>query len=156
MCVLGARTLLYPEYRGNGVLASLGNIVENAHVGLLFLGFSGDRIGLHVNGHARIVDNEDLVARSGELPDAVLAGLLDSGGRRPERWVEVDVVEAYLHCSEHIPRMVRDADDRQAWGTDDVVRKGGDHLKAKHSPRPWVQAPAVAGTATGDGAAALP
>jgi hypothetical protein len=35
---------------------------------------------------------------------------------------------------------------RQAWGTDDVVRKGGDYFKAKHSTRPWVDdvAPAAA------------
>jgi hypothetical protein len=32
----------------------------------------------------------------------------------------------------------------QAWGTDDVVRKGGDYFKAKHSPRPWVDAVAAA------------
>src|SRR6267142_6729389 len=28
---LGEQILVYPEYRGNGVMASLGNIVENAH-----------------------------------------------------------------------------------------------------------------------------
>ena len=37
--VLDAKTLIYPEYRGNGVLASLGNIVENPHIGLFFVDF---------------------------------------------------------------------------------------------------------------------
>jgi hypothetical protein len=32
--VLDERTVAYPEYRGNGVMASLGNISENPHVGL--------------------------------------------------------------------------------------------------------------------------
>jgi predicted pyridoxine 5'-phosphate oxidase superfamily flavin-nucleotide-binding protein len=54
--VLDARTLAYPEYRGNGVHASLGNISENAHVGLLMVDFVRDLIGLHVNGMARIVE----------------------------------------------------------------------------------------------------
>jgi uncharacterized protein len=27
--VLDARTLRYPEYRGNGIMASLGNILDN-------------------------------------------------------------------------------------------------------------------------------
>ena len=138
--VVGARTLLYPEYRGNGVMGSLGNIVENHHIGLLFVDFSA-RIGLHVNGHARIVESQELLATSAALPDTVLAALLASGGRRPERWVGVDVVEAYIHCSKHIPRMDRHSDDRRAWGTDDPVRKGGDFFRAKHSPRPWVDSP---------------
>jgi hypothetical protein len=43
-------TLRCPEYRGNGVLASLGNLLENPHVGMVFLDFDGERVGLHVNG----------------------------------------------------------------------------------------------------------
>ena len=34
--VLDEATLAWPEYRGNGVYASLGNILENPHVGLVF------------------------------------------------------------------------------------------------------------------------
>lgn len=56
--VLGERTLAYPEYRGNGVLASVGNIGENGHVGMIFIDFFQSTVGLHVNGKARIVDNE--------------------------------------------------------------------------------------------------
>ena len=35
--VLDEKILVYPEYRGNGVMASLGNITENSHAGLLFV-----------------------------------------------------------------------------------------------------------------------
>jgi uncharacterized protein len=48
--VLDEKNLVYPEYRGNGVTASLGNIVENSHAGLLFVDFMGDKVGRHVNG----------------------------------------------------------------------------------------------------------
>jgi uncharacterized protein len=137
VCVLGERTLLYPEYRGNGVMGSLGNITENGHVGLLFIDFCGDAIGLHVNGRATLTENAELLARA-DLPAGVLAGLRQQGGRRPECWVGVDVVEAYIHCSKHIPQLVERAAVPRAWGTDDVVRKGGDHFRAKHSSRPWV------------------
>jgi predicted pyridoxine 5'-phosphate oxidase superfamily flavin-nucleotide-binding protein len=61
--VLDDRTLAYPEYRGNGVMASLGNLSENPHIGLLMIDFVEDLIGLHVNGRARIVDNDDFRAR---------------------------------------------------------------------------------------------
>ena len=75
------------------------------------------------------------------MADAVLAGPLAAGGRTPERWVGVVVVEAYIHCSKHIPRMERHPDDRRAGGSDDPVRAGGDFFRAKHSPRPWVDGP---------------
>lgn len=140
--VLDDRTLAYPEYRGNGVMGSLGNIVENGHIGLLFMDFCGDAIGLHVNGRAAILENEELLARD-QLPAGILESLLEEGGRKPERWVTVDVVEAYIHCSKHIPQMIKRSDIPQAWGTDDVARKGGDYFKAKHSQRPWVDGAAV-------------
>src|SRR4029434_492602 len=60
--VLNEKILVYPEYRGNGVMASLGNIAENYHAGLLFVDFMRDKIGLHVNGAARILSNEELLA----------------------------------------------------------------------------------------------
>src|SRR5919205_73770 len=52
--VLDERTICYPEYRGNGVMASLGNICENGHIGLLMIDFFRDVIGLHVNGTAQV------------------------------------------------------------------------------------------------------
>lgn len=116
--VLDERTLAYPEYRGNGVMASLGNISENPHVGLLMIDFFRDVIGLHVNGRAEIVEDADLRAEI-ELPAP------DVPGRRPERWVRVTVVEAYIHCAKHIPRLAKVPRQRH-WGTDDAKRKGGD------------------------------
>ena len=58
--VLDARRIAWPEYRGNGVMASRGNVVENPHVGLLFVDFIRDHIGLHVNGRAMLVDDDDI------------------------------------------------------------------------------------------------
>jgi hypothetical protein len=135
--VLDDLTLAYPEYRGNGVMASLGNIRENPHVGILMIDFARDRIGLHVNGRAELVTDERMRWKYPELPvDGV-------PGRRPQMWVEVEVEEAYIHCSKHIPRLVRAplrqnanedggaaAVGEQAWGTDDAKRKGGDYFGA--------------------------
>ncbi|MBC3841818.1 pyridoxamine 5-phosphate oxidase [Streptacidiphilus sp. 4-A2] len=118
--ILGRRTLAYPDYRGNGVMASLGNITENPHIGLLFLDFGPDRIGLHVNGEAQLVADQDMREHHPALPvDPV-------PGRRATVWVEVSVHEAYVHCSKHIPRMERLTGSRRDWGTDDPARKGGD------------------------------
>lgn len=121
--VLDSRRLAWPEYRGNGVMASLGNIVENAHVGLLFVDFYRDGIGLHVNGRAEIIDDAAMRAAIPGLPVDTVPG------RRPERWVSVSVIEAYIHCSKHIPRLLKVPRER-AWGTDDARRKGGDFFGA--------------------------
>ena len=91
--VLDTEHLSWPEYRGNGVMASLGNITENAQIGLLFIDFN-QVIGLHVNGTAEIVEDPD------EQPDA-------PPGRRARVWIIARVQEAYIHCAKHIPRLVK-------------------------------------------------
>jgi predicted pyridoxine 5'-phosphate oxidase superfamily flavin-nucleotide-binding protein len=122
--VLDERTVAYPEYRGNGVYASLGNIRENASIGLMFIDFFRDIIGLHINGSAGIVEHEEMLADERTTP-RILEELDRRGGRRPERWVVVTVHEAYIHCSKHIPILTK-RDKQIAWGTDDFKRKGGD------------------------------
>lgn len=112
--VVDSRTVAYPEYRGNGVMASLGNIMENPNVGILMLDFTDDLIGLHVNGSARIAPREEVPTED----------------RKVERWVVVSIREAYIHCRKHIPRMVPVVRTRD-WGTDDVKRKGGDYFGVK-------------------------
>lgn len=126
--VLDEQHVAYPEYRGNGVHASLGNISENPHVGILLVDFVSDLIGLHVNGRARIVEDADLRAIHPELPADF------DRARTPERWVVVQVVECYIHCRKHIPRMAPVLRQR-SWGTDDVKRKGGDFFEAKATAR---------------------
>ena len=120
--VLDPRTMRYPEYRGNGVMASLGNLLENPHIGMVFLDFDRERIGLHVNGTARIVE----------------AGAGDGERPQVERWVEVRVQEAYIHCRKHLPHPVKAAGQGRPWGTDDARAKGGDDFGASCGPRPWV------------------
>jgi len=123
---LDERTIVFPDLRGNGVYASLGNISENPHIGLLFVDFFTDLIGLHINGRAGVMEHEDLLADE-RVTVGVLEMLTRQGGRRPERWVVVEVHEAYIHCSKHIPLLAR-LDKQVDWGTDDMKRKGGDYF----------------------------
>ncbi len=135
--VLDARTLAMPEYRGNGVMASIGNILENAHIGMIFVDFFVSTIGLHVNGKARVVENDALLARA-DATGAIREALNAPSGRRPERWILVEVEEAYIHCSKHIP-LLQKLDKKIHWGTDEERYKGGDAFKAKGCARPWVK-----------------
>jgi predicted pyridoxine 5'-phosphate oxidase superfamily flavin-nucleotide-binding protein len=124
VAVLAPGRLAWPEYRGNGVMASIGNLVENPNVGLLFVDFVRDVIGLHVNGHATVVPDPQMRRDHPDLPAEQVPG------RRAERWVNVFVEEAYIHCAKHIPRLRRVTAEDRAWGTDDVRRKGGDFFGA--------------------------
>jgi uncharacterized protein len=137
MTVVDERTIAYPEYRGNGVMASLGNIIENQHVGILMVDFTQDLIGLHVNGAAQIVTPEYMLGLDRNLPEQGT-----SGGTRPIQWVLVRVIEAYIHCSKHIPKLVPQSRVRH-WGTDNPRHKGGDYFAV--AARKAASAPAANG-----------
>ncbi|HJR77552.1 MAG TPA: pyridoxamine 5'-phosphate oxidase family protein [Nitrospiraceae bacterium] len=131
--VLGRTRMAYPEYRGNGVMASLGNLMTNPHIGIVFVDFLHSTIGLHVNGTARVLSNE-AVQECHDATDTLLVASQAKGSPRPECWVFVDVQEAYIHCSKHVP-LLKKLDKHINWGTDDEASKGGDFFQAKTSPR---------------------
>lgn len=56
--VLDSRTIVFPHYMGNGTFRSLGNILENPHVGMLFM---DQKTGLRmrINGHAEVSENPE-------------------------------------------------------------------------------------------------
>jgi len=54
--VVDERTLLFPDYDGNGMYRSWGNLLVNPHVALLFLDFEEPR-RIRVNGTASIDDD---------------------------------------------------------------------------------------------------
>ena len=132
--VLDEATLAWPEYRGNGVYASLGNILENPHVGLVFLDMFDTTVGLHVNGEAHSFSNSD-------APE-ILTQYIEQNNppvvATVERWVVVTIEEAYIHCSKHVPRVERTGKQID-WGTDDPAAKSSefftevDHVSSSQS-----------------------
>lgn len=65
--VLDERTLTFPDYDGNGMYRSWGNVLVNPSIALLFLDFESPK-RLRVNGAAQIVHDDPLMA---EFPGAV-------------------------------------------------------------------------------------
>ena len=59
--VLGDNELAFPSYDGNGMFRSLGNVLVNPAVALLFVDFERPN-RLRVNGSARLVDDDPLLA----------------------------------------------------------------------------------------------
>ena len=126
--VLNEKYLVSPEYRGNGVMASLGNITENPHIGMIFIDFYETSVGLHVNGKARIIENADLLNYEGALSTDIIEEIQKEGNRKPERWIMVEVEEAYIQCSKHIP-LLKKQDKTIDWGTDSEIAKRSDFFQ---------------------------
>jgi hypothetical protein len=80
--------LVFPDYDGNGMFKSLGNIAVNPHVGLLFIDFEKPR-RLRVNGTATISRDDPLLART------VGAQLI----------VRMRAVAIFPNCPRYIPKM---------------------------------------------------
>ena len=59
--VLDERTIAYPNYDGNGMYLTAGNLLVNPHVGLLFISFE-DRKRLRLTGVASHSDDHPLLA----------------------------------------------------------------------------------------------
>lgn len=87
--VLDETRLVFPDYRGNNLFNSLGNILVNGHIGMLFVDFE-TRFRLRLNGRAGIV--EDPLAHADIWPLA-------------QRYVSVEVEQVYRNCKARVPRM---------------------------------------------------
>jgi uncharacterized protein len=89
--VLDDSRLLIPDRPGNRRLDGMRNILENPHVGLIFL-VPGREETLRINGRAWIT-------RAPELLDRLVAM-----GKRPQLAVGVEVEECFLHCAKAFKR----------------------------------------------------
>lgn len=60
--VVDERTIAFPNYDGNGMYLSMGNVLVNPEVGLLFVAFERQR-RLRLNGTASIDEDDELLER---------------------------------------------------------------------------------------------
>jgi predicted pyridoxine 5'-phosphate oxidase superfamily flavin-nucleotide-binding protein len=87
--VVAPDLLVFPDYDGNGMFKSLGNIRAHPRVGLLFIAFEERPKRLRVNGTAEVVLDDPL------LPDFEGAQAL----------VRVRPVDIFPNCPRNIPLM---------------------------------------------------
>jgi hypothetical protein len=87
--VTGAAELAFPDYDGNGMFKSLGNLLVNANVGILFIAMHGKPKRLRVNGTARVSDADPL------MNETVGAQLI----------VRVTARAIFPNCPRYIPNM---------------------------------------------------
>jgi predicted pyridoxine 5'-phosphate oxidase superfamily flavin-nucleotide-binding protein len=87
--IVAPNLLIYPDYDGNGMFKSLGNIRTNPHAGLLFIGMGEKPKRLRVNGSAQLSFDDPLLAN---FP----------GGQLLVRITPTDI---FPNCPRYIPQM---------------------------------------------------
>jgi uncharacterized protein len=88
--VLDERTVAFPNYDGNGMYLSMGNLLLNPHVGMLFIDFlSGRPSRLRLNGIASIDEHDPLLEH---YPG-------------PQFVVRVKATQVFPNCPRYIHRM---------------------------------------------------
>jgi predicted pyridoxine 5'-phosphate oxidase superfamily flavin-nucleotide-binding protein len=88
--VLDDHWLAFPNYDGNGKYQSMGNLLKNPHIGMLFVDFEGQR-RLRLQGIATICEDDALLAA---YPGAQFI-------------VRVQVTEVYGNCPRYIHKYQR-------------------------------------------------
>ncbi|MYC37340.1 MAG: pyridoxamine 5'-phosphate oxidase family protein [Chloroflexi bacterium] len=83
--VVDDATLAFPNYDGNGKYQSMGNLLRNPNVGMLFVDFEGSQ-RLRIQGVARIEEHDELLS---EYPEAQFI-------------VRVDITEVYKNCPRYV------------------------------------------------------
>ena len=91
--ILAPDRLVFPDYDGNGMFRSLGNVEVNPHVGLLFLSIGAKPARLRVNGAARVLRNDPQMT---QWPGAQLL-------------VEVTPSDIFPNCPRYIPELAQKA-----------------------------------------------
>ena len=88
--VIDESTVAFPAYDGNGMYLSVGNLLQNPHVGMLFIDFVSPRPSrLRLNGIASVNDDDELLDR---YPGAQLI-------------VRVRATQVFPNCPRYIHRM---------------------------------------------------
>jgi len=87
--IMDERQFAFPDFDGNGAFMSLGNILLNPYVGILFIDFS-DGARLRVNGRATIHEQGEIQQL---FPDS-------------DRVVSVEVQQVVPNCSAHVPKLL--------------------------------------------------
>jgi predicted pyridoxine 5'-phosphate oxidase superfamily flavin-nucleotide-binding protein len=81
--------LVFPDYDGNGMFKSLGNLTVNPNVGILFIAMGEAPKRLRVNGTAQVVGDDPLMA---DVPGAQML-------------VKVTPTDIFPNCPRYVPNL---------------------------------------------------
>ncbi|MFD7521775.1 MSMEG_1061 family FMN-dependent PPOX-type flavoprotein [Paenibacillus chitinolyticus] len=123
--VLDDHHLIIPERPGNRRMNTYRNILENPHIGLIFI-IPGLEETLRINGKACLTKNPKLLAP------------LEAHGKIPKLAIGVEVEEVFLHCAKAFKRS--DLWDTKTWPR---ALPSVPEMIAAHAGRPDITADVV-------------
>lgn len=88
--VIGPSTLAFPNYDGNGMYKSLGNVLAHPKVGIIFIRWDDSPKKLRIQGRASVHDDDPLLV---DLPGAQLI-------------VRVEAERIFDNCPRYLHRMM--------------------------------------------------
>lgn len=80
--------MIYPDYPGNNMFCTVGNIEADSRAGMVFVDFDDGRT-LQTTGHAEVIWDEDRVARydgAERLVEIPVERAVELPDRNPLRW----------------------------------------------------------------------
>ncbi len=84
------KTLIFPDYSGNNIYNSLGNIIVNPNIGILFIDFKS-ALRLRINGGAKIIIDKSPYRHI--WPKSL-------------RYVEISIQQVYFNCDKRIKESI--------------------------------------------------
>ena len=103
MRVVDDRTIAFPNYDGNGKYQSMGNVLQNPNVGILFIDFDG-QLRLRLQGEASIADDDPLMNEYHEAQFIVRVKIVESYRNCP-RYIHK---QKLIETSEYVPQVGRE------------------------------------------------
>lgn len=102
--VVDRQTIAFPSYDGNGMFKSLGNLLVNPHVGLLFIDFESPK-RLRVNGQASLHADDPLISEfvGAQLMVRVRAKAIFPNCPRYIHKMQIVEQSVYAPCEGHTP-----------------------------------------------------
>jgi uncharacterized protein len=123
--VAGPQILRFPNYDGNGMFRSLGNILVNPAVGLLFIDYTASpKKKLRLNGDATVSTSADLTAQF-EGADAVVTVHLRQVFENCPRYLHDPVTGEYSRYCPRPEYVAPDPDWKLKAEYDGIVRRSG-------------------------------
>jgi len=89
--VVNKTRLIFPDYTGNGILHSIGDIISNPNIGMLIINFDQNK-RLKINGKATIIEDKEMLLKYSNIfkSDSIV------------RLIQVDIQYVIENCSSHI------------------------------------------------------
>ena len=89
--VISPTKLIFPDFDGNGILHSIGDIASNPNIGMLVIDFAND-VRVKINGKAKVIDDKKIIEAHFDVFETYNIA----------RLIEIDIEYVIPNCSTNL------------------------------------------------------